>query len=80
MKPEVKDLLRTLKVGGGLEEVKREALEEVKNQCADKIVVGEDEDLLNRAWELKYRVKTIMWLFDTFLENQLTEKVDKRVK
>ena len=80
MRTEVKDLLRTLREGGGLEEVKLEALEEVKNQCADKIVLGEDSEMEDRAREMKYRVKTIMWLFDTFLGNELSPKVDKKQK
>ena len=80
MRAEVKQLVIELKNMKGLEEIQKEAREELKNWCMNRILLGEDKEMKEIGMEGKYRIKTIDWFFDVYLANQIKPKVDKAKK
>ncbi len=82
MRTEVKQLIIELKTNGGLEELQKEAREETKNWCMNRVLLGEDKEMKEIGMEGKYRIRAIDWFFGVYLENQIKPKkkgeVDKK--
>jgi hypothetical protein len=79
MRAEVKQLVIELKNMKGLEEIQKEAREETKNWCMNRILLGNDKEMKEIGMEGKYRIRAIDWLFGVYLENQIKPKVKPKV-
>jgi len=79
MRTEVKQLVIELKNMKGLEELQKEAREETKNWCMNRILLGNDKEMKEIGMEGKYRIRAIDWLFGVYLENQIKPKVKPKL-
>jgi hypothetical protein len=79
MRAEVKQLVIELKNMKGLEELQKEAREETKNWCMNRILLGNDKEMKEIGMEGKYRIRAIDWLFGVYLENQIKPKVKPKL-
>lgn len=82
MRKETVAILREMKRSEELAALRDQALEEWKNVTTTRIVRAQDmkaEDLGVYALEMKYGVKAISWLFNSYIDNKIAlKKVDKK--